>query len=147
MHIHKMDDGRSLTNMLKNHISQKKGGAEFGVEILMRSLSVTDRSDMVRALKTLHSQGYGQFISGRRGFPSRFKLGGAIEFKSDISPSKPSMEEEVPAPSERTADGHTVTFAVRMAPLFMIALPADITRAETQRISAWLETLPIDNRG
>jgi hypothetical protein len=100
----------------------------------------------IRLFKGLAEQGYGRFIQGRKGHPSRFvwssssiEVGKAAKGDNVAITSLVEDENENNDPEEMI----THQFYLRTNTLIKLDLPADLTEKEAERLGNFLKTLPV----
>src|SRR5262249_46227591 len=100
---------------------------------------------IIAVFQRLEDCGCGQFVLGRRGWPSRFvwstsmiSVGRAVTGEQEEV--EQLTEETTEAPSER--DWITHSFHLRPDLTLELELPADPTGAEVARIAGFVEALP-----
>jgi hypothetical protein len=142
-------DPGSLKAILVSRISAKKPGDILSIDKLEKDIKGYARWELVSAFKDLETLGFGRFVSGRRGHPSRFLVGS--------NPNMPGPEAGPPQPdaqpsglSGRVAgsDGYLMNvYFFRSSPAASISLPMDLTREEADHIIRWVQALPREKFG
>ena len=125
------------------------------------------RSQVVAALKKLHSMNFGVYTKGSRGYASRFGFsrsqgplrlamlarGGVEEddLPDDFSAGNEGFkaDEEDPLFLEMDDDSSLVQhkFRLREDREIIFSLPGDLTFKEAKRLSLWLKSIPFDSEG
>lgn len=118
---------------------------DFSADRLAKALSIS-RAEAVWVMKELDAAGHGRFVVGRREHPSRFLRG-------LTHPAHNSMQEESSVPNLEPQNAiisgpklaaETQTLILLRNEPFGIVVPANLTRAEADRISKWLEVVVVD---
>jgi len=113
-----------------------------------------NRSDVIRVLRKLEELGFGDFVEGRRGHPSRFEwryelvaVGKAasgdlqhLQEVSDVDEEDEDIEHVPDVPSGSIAH----KFQLRPDRQVELILPVDLTTREANRLSEFIKTLPFD---
>lgn len=104
------------------------------------------RPQLINVLKTLHDLGYGEFKSGRRGWPSRFEWHFSI---TDVGRTAMGLQDEIDEASEFEDDDNaedwlTHTFHLRPNLEIEIALPTNLSPSEASRFAQFIASLPFD---
>jgi hypothetical protein len=105
------------------------------------------RGDIIDAFRSLEELGAGQFVTGRRGWPSRFVWSVGMVSVGKAAAGEPQEIESIPDESfeEQTASGMLVhSFYLRVDAPVIIELPIDLTKAEAERLGNFVRTLPIE---
>jgi hypothetical protein len=116
------------------------------VEQIMRRLSTAElpRWAVIKLFRGLGELGYGRFIEGRRGHPSRFRWSASL-----IDIGKAAKGETLDITSdvgeEESAESDLVEhqFNLRAGMVVTIELPADFSEKEAERLSGFLRSLPL----
>jgi hypothetical protein len=126
--------------------------------------------DVVRIMQELEERGFGSFTIGRRGKPSRFEWGSALETSSgpDVlyspAPKRPrdpsafafktegererkpadevSLQQGLSFRRSVAPDSHRVMFRLRKDYLVDFELPIDFSSEEAQRLCSFIKALP-----
>lgn len=103
------------------------------------------RSEVVEAMKRLEAAGHGRFVSGRRGYHSRFKIeransspGEDISFQTSDSSEEPRVTPA--APQGEVAE---YTFPLRHGFTASLRLPTTISPSEADRLSQFIQLLVV----
>ncbi len=97
-----------------------------------------NRRSIIHFLKDLDAAGYGRFITGRKGYKSRFEWGlPALQVTTNESTSQMTREEAPAVITHR--------FALRIDYHVSIDLPSDMTEAEARRLSMFINSLPFSS--
>lgn len=111
---------------------------EYPVDKLEKALSMP-RHEAVWLLKDLEKAGHGRFVVGRRDHVSRFVRGPERPQKTAANSTPPPNPEAV---DESVVGGQTLIL-MRSTPV-KIVVPADLTRAEADKIARWLDVIVHD---
>lgn len=137
---------------------------EQSVDQLERNLDKdgveVSRRDITHLLRELARAGCGEYIVGRKGYPSRFRwnvetvvIGRyAAGISTDIGHSSPNGGDDTLA--EKGADGypppssHEFTHGFQLRPDLLVSfrLPADLTTPEAARLADFVKTLPFEGQ-
>ena len=110
------------------------------VEDIAKATSMeVERVALVHFLKDLDKTGYGRFITGRKGYKSRFEWSLDVLQYSSADPTELLVDEAIPE-----AISHT--FVLRKDYKVEIELPADMTEAEAKRLSMFIGSLPFGDQ-
>ena len=90
-----------------------------------------DRQEIVALLKDLEEAGFGRFLAGRRGHPSRLEW--SLE---DVAESGEISDSEVSSLRHQ--------FRLRRDSTVLFDLPEDLTKSEAQRLADFVLTLPFE---
>jgi hypothetical protein len=116
--------------------------------------SGVSRSEVIRVFRKLEELGYGEFVEGRRGHPSRFEwlfdlvtVGRAAAGSSQvIEEVRTSAEEEDEADALPVMPPGSLSHKFQLRPDWQVdlILPIDFTTREALRLSDFIKTLPFD---
>jgi len=104
------------------------------------------RWEVIALFRKLQALGYGAFIEGRKGHPSRFEWLASL---IDVGKASQGSEDSInPVPSDATIDNGSdemrkYTFPLRTDRDVIFELPANFTQKEAERFSAFLKTLAL----
>ncbi len=105
------------------------------------------RADLVRILKTLADIGCGDFVTGRRGWPSRFVWGTEMIVVGRVAAGEDQPIEQIEQETDEegtTRDFLTHAFYLRPDVSVEIELPTDLDRDEAERLARFITALPFD---
>jgi hypothetical protein len=102
------------------------------------------KSELISAFRLLEDAGCGQYVEGRRGWPSRFVWSVRSLDVADAARGQRSLEPTTDGGAEEEADMIEHTFALRPDLAVSFELPDDLTKAEAARLAAFLGTLPFE---
>ena len=106
-------------------------------ENLRREGKNVDRSEIIDIFKELNEHNYGQYLVGRRGWPTRIAWNErALNLSSDEEHS--SQEKSIGRSIEHT-------FVLRPGFEVSLILPENLSSREAERLSSFIKTLPFDN--
>lgn len=126
-----------------------------------------NRSQVVAALKKLHSMNFGIYTKGSRGYASRFGFsrsqgplrlamlarGGVEEddLPDDFSEENEEFKTDEEEPFNLAIDSDSALvahkFRLREDREIVFNLPGDLTFKEAKRLSLWLKSIPFDSEG
>jgi len=146
-------DSDSVARQFLEHLaSRKRNQSETSVEralqILKKDGHDVVRQQIVTVFRALENCGCGQFVSGRRGWPSRFVWSTAmIGVGRAAAGEQPDVEAflEGTTETEGRRDWLTHSFHLRPDVTLEIELPADLTVHESERIARFVQALPFDS--
>jgi hypothetical protein len=140
--------GVSAKAILNNFASRTNNQRVTKVDQVQNRLRIENvqRWEIIALFRQLEELGYGKFIEGRKGHPSRF-----VWSSSPIDVGKAAQGDEAPiAPvtSTNVADGNLAemrdyVFPLRSGTDATFQLPTDMTQKEAERLSAFLRTLAV----
>jgi hypothetical protein len=116
-----------------------KRGDEYSVDDLLAELRNVSRAELVPALKELEGAGFGRFSAGRRGWPSRFAWDETPPLSAAAASGAALTKSRV---SKRGSSLLTHDLHVRPGVVAKLMLPADLTRAEAERLAQFLLAIP-----
>jgi hypothetical protein len=131
---------------------RQRNQSETKVDRLMAVLAAegheVSRGDIIDALRSLENLNAGQFVTGRRGWPSRFIWNVGMVSVGKAAAGEPQEIETIPSenseePPESAMLAHS--FYLRVDTPVTIELPFDLTKAEAERLAAFIRTLPIES--
>lgn len=104
----------------------------------------------IAAFRKLESCGCGQYVEGRRGWPSRFVWSVGSLSACQIAQGANAIVEALPelnTDEEIAAEVDTITHSHRLRDDFSVELqlPSDLTQREAQRLGSFIASLPIDD--
>jgi hypothetical protein len=102
------------------------------------------KSELIGAFRLLEDAGCGQYVEGRRGWPSRFVWSVRSLDVADAARGQRSLEPTTDGGAEEEADMIEHTFALRPDLTVSFELPDDLTKAEAARLAAFLGALPFE---
>lgn len=109
---------------------------EYPADKLAKEMSIP-RHEAVWLLKALETSGHGRFVIGRRDHPSRFVRG-------NTRPVEEVTFSAVYDEGIETADVGAQTLMLMRKNPVKISVPADLTRAEADKIARWLDVIVHD---
>lgn len=127
--------------------SRQRDRLDTSVDTVVRECKM-DRDAALRLLQKLASAGFGRFYNGRRGKKTRIEWSfslrdigaaarGALEDVGEIDPDAAESDDD----SDAGMLGHA--FNLRPGVQISLALPADLTTREADRLAAFVKTLPL----
>jgi len=106
------------------------------------------RADLVRVLKALADLGCGEFITGRRGWPSRFVWGTEMIVVGRVAAGEDQhiqqIEQETDDEGAAPLGCLTHVFYLRPDVPVEIELPTDLRPDEAERLARFITALPFD---
>lgn len=137
---------------LEHAASRKRNQGETNVDRVLQILrndghDVT-RQQVISVFKSLEDCSCGQFVPGRRGWPSRFVWSTAMISVGRTAAGEQEAVEEFPEEThEVEEDSFWLTHSFHLRPDVTLELefPADLTSQEAQRIARFVEALPFEN--
>jgi hypothetical protein len=125
-------------------------GGTATLEALMDQFSGHDRyRDVVPALKLLQEQGKGKFVVGRKKHPSRFICDDRVLTRHQVKSESDGTDGDEDASRVRNARSVppvgflSHSFPLRRSLVVSLRLPTDITKAEAERLSQFILSIPI----
>lgn len=132
------DTYTAILNRIKRFASEEGHWDETTVEQIQESevneAGEISRTDVVQFFKEIEKQGYGNFVTGRRGKPSRFKWTAQME-ATEYSIRSKKVDKEAPI---------TISHSYALRPDFTVKfdLPQDLNQNEAERLGDNIRTLP-----
>ena len=121
--------------------------SEVVVDRAAKNLGLS-RAEVVWAFKELEQARHGRFVVGRRDHPSRFIRVAARPVSQDVEFSAgPTVAAAAPPFATTAADpllGGEQSFVLMRSKPFKITVPMDLSRAEADKISRWLDVIVQD---
>lgn len=112
------------------------------------------RTDVIRIFRKLEELGYGEFVEGRRGHPSRFEWRFGLVSVGKAAAGTSQVLEEVRENEDEDDDSEPTSvnlpgslshkFQLRPDWQIDLILPSDLTAREALRLSDFVKTLPFD---
>jgi hypothetical protein len=105
------------------------------------------RGDIIEAFRSLEKLGVGQFVTGRRGWSSRFVWSVGMVSVGRAAAGERSDVEQIPEETGHEEENDSTlshTYNLRADVAVTIDLPTDLTRNEAERLASFIRTLPID---
>lgn len=136
-----------LDHAARRHRNQAETKVDRILSILWSEGHDISRGQVIDAFKRLEELGAGQFVAGRRGWPSRFVWSvGMVSVGKAAAGEAQEIEQlaEEQAEDEPGGDLLAHTFHLRADLQVALELPPDLTRNEADRLAAFIKTLPID---
>jgi hypothetical protein len=121
-------------------------------QLLKRLSDEVSRPQAIQVLRRLEEFGCGEFIEGRKGYPTRFAwdddLRAVGQVASGQSATIPTIEDEDEEDAEnylgaKSAPDAKHSYRLRSDYVVSIHLPTDLTEKEAQRLSDFMKTLPL----
>lgn len=143
------------TAFLDHMAARRRNQSETKVDRVLTVLSNEGfeftRGDIVDLLQKLEEFGCGQFVIGRRGWPSRFVwsvgslaasrlAGGEIQVVENVTSEEDTVEK-----IEEIDELITHLFNLRPDLAVNVRLPADLTQKEAERLSLFMHSLPMED--
>lgn len=137
-----------LDHMAKRQRNQSESKVHRVVENLREENHEYSRGDIVSVFKKLESCGCGQFVNGRRGWPSRFVWSVPSKDASLLASGEEQTVSEIVVDEtyEDTAD-ETLNHTFNLRPDLRIEfdLPSDLTVNEANRLAMFIKSLPMED--
>ncbi|MEA2559563.1 MAG: hypothetical protein QOH06_1067 [Acidobacteriota bacterium] len=130
--------------------ARKRNQAETKVDRVLVVLANEglSRGDVVELFKGLEEVGCGQFVIGRRGWPSRFVWSVSSLAASHLATGEVALMEDVTADSaeesEEADEFLSHTFNLRPDLPITLDLPADLSVKEAERLALFVRSLPME---
>lgn len=105
------------------------------------------RADIVRVLKGLADIGCGDFVTGRRGWPSRFVWSTGMIDVGRVAAGEDQQIEQIEQETDEqgaTQNFLTHAFYLRRDVSVEIELPTDLRADEAERLARFISALPFD---
>jgi hypothetical protein len=138
--------------MLDHAARRQRNQTETKVDRIVALLATEgheiSRGDVIDAFRSLEDLGAGQFVTGRRGWPSRFVWSVGMVSVGKAAAGEPQEIESIPDESfeeEPTSAMLGHSFYLRVDTPVTIELPVDLTKVEAERLASFVRTLPIEN--
>ncbi len=137
----------SAKAMLDDFASRTNSQRITKVDQILNRLRSADvqRSEAIALFRKLQDFGYGKFIEGRKGHPSRF-----VWSSSPIDVGKAAQGDESitsvsidAATDDNFGEMRDYVFPLRIGTDATFELPTDLTQKEAERLSAFLKTLAV----
>ncbi len=135
---------------LEHAASRKRNSGETNVERALHILRTdgheTTRQQIISVFRSLEDCGCGQFVTGRRGWPSRFVWSMGMISVGRTAAGEQEDAEHLEEAMEEEHDSYWLTHSFHLRPdvTLEIDLPADLTAQEAQRIARYVESLPFE---
>jgi hypothetical protein len=129
--------------------SRSNNAAETKVERLAY-LTDLPRNRIIQFMRAMEGLGLGQFIVGRKQWPSRFKWSvglisvGQVASRESDEVSTDDLDEGSEEEMELAAEAVTYEVPLRPDMKAKLTIPANITKAETVRLSNFIRGLAVD---
>ena len=134
--------------------SRERNQSETKVERVIRILSEEGqhiaRADVINLFKKLQEIGCGQFVTGRRGWPSRFVWSVSLISASRAAIGEQEEIEELPqTDSLKDDEAGNITHSFHLRPDYelKLELPIDLTPKEAERLASFVKSLPMEEFG
>ncbi len=134
--------------MLENFANRKRDRRIVEVGRVQEILPELDRSSIVEVFRKLAEIGFGHFVIGRRGAPSRFEWTVSLQSvgKAAMGHGEVEAVADNEIEEEESSSPQPVRHEYRLRPDFTarLELPADLTAREAIRLADFIRTLPFD---
>jgi hypothetical protein len=137
-----------LDEAARRQRSQSETKVDRIISLLAAQGHEISRGDIIGAFRSLEDLGAGQFMTGRRGLPSRFVWSVGMVSVGKAAAGEPQDIEEIPAEELEEAASSDVlvhSFHLRTNLQITLELPADLSGAEADRLANFVKTLPIES--
>jgi hypothetical protein len=116
------------------------------LSILKKEGNDLSRGQIIEFFKVLETLGAGKFVTGRRGWPSRFVWDVGLVSLAKIAGGESQELQNKAAASLADEEGETLSHIFHLRPdlQIKIELPADLTVSEASRLSDFVKSLPFD---
>jgi len=136
--------------VLLDHFATRKYDSTFtkldrAVQIVTDLGTPASQADLREVFKELGNAGYGQYVMGRRGHPSRFEWTASLRSVGmAASGDEVEIREVEPEAARDEAPPDTLEHTFRLRPTFPVTLtlPADLSATEAARLADFIRTLP-----
>ena len=112
--------------------------------ILNSNGHTVSRGELIQLFRRLEEAGYGDYIAGRHGHPSRFVWHVGLVSVGQAAAGESSTVEAISA-NEQTEDGiGIISHVYQLRPELQVTLelPSDLSSKEAERLADFLKTLP-----
>lgn len=139
--------------MAKRQRNQNETKVDRILNVLKSEGNPVSRGEIVNLFKALQSIGLGQFVTGRRGWPSRFVWSVQLteaataaigEEAEEVERLDAVVDEEGEADDSHDGDSLTHEYNLRADLSVQFDLPIDLTEKEAQRLAAFISSLPME---
>ncbi|SRR5712692_368961 len=146
------NESGSAKALLDHFASRERNRRTTTIDRLLSNLSEEgkglSRGDVIKVLQRLGRFGCGNFISGRKGHPSRFEWSVGLVDVGRVAAGEavkiePAPANEVEEPADDLLEHH---FRLRKELDVPLRLPADLTSTEAARLAAFIQTLPFETK-
>lgn len=139
--------------MLDDFSLRRRGQTSTKLDSLLLRLSnagnSVQRSDAIRNFRKLEEFGYGRFVEGRKGHPSRFEWQYDLETVGKAATGEAENVQpasvEVGGVDDDAVGSIEHPYQLRPDWQVRIILPADLTAREAVRLGDFIRTLPFDS--
>jgi hypothetical protein len=145
-------------SVLDEFASRQRNQQKTKLDQLLLRLSnagkAAPRTGVINVLRKLNEYGCGNFITGRKGHPTRFEWQyDLVSVGKAAAGGSQSVEEIQPVDDDENGDEETVDtpegaiehkYQLRPDWSVSLVLPADLTAREAGRLSEFIKTLPFD---
>lgn len=142
----------SVCAVLDYFAAKARPSQKTTVDLLIANLAKggrhANRGTVVLFFKNLQKRGWGQFIAGRHGHPSRFEWSVSNTSLGRVATGEESEIEEIGehAGEEESSESNIEhSFQLRLDIRVKLLLPASLTQLEASRLGDFIKTLPFGN--
>ncbi|HYV49176.1 MAG TPA: hypothetical protein VFA20_30155 [Myxococcaceae bacterium] len=141
--LYQQDDHLRL---VADYLASRERNAEFSTVDALCQRTGLGRGAVIDVLRLFEKDGFGDFIVGRRGQPSRFRWGVSMIAVGRAASGEPvDIDRDVDA---GVSDGASIPMRtwrniVRDEVPIELELPVDLTPEEAARLAKWIESLPL----
>jgi hypothetical protein len=141
---------RCARAILNHAATQTKAdsGTQSTVDVLCGALRVesgeiVSRRQLVQTLKMFSAAGYGKFIAGRQGMPSRFVW--ALPLVTVAAMGNGAAADAAPTGTPALTEPALCSHSFRLRQQLMVTfnLPSDLTAREAERLALFVRALPL----
>lgn len=127
--------------------NQSETNVDRALQILRYDGNEVTRQQVISAFRELQECGCGQFVTGRRGWPSRLVWSTAMISVGRTASGEQDEIEQFEEDAEKDVNDHnwlTHSFHLRPEITLEFELPSDLTAGDAQRLARFIEALPFD---
>lgn len=133
-----------IDNMGARKRNQSETKIDRTLDILSSVIKDINRKDVIDLFRDLEQVGCGQFVSGRRGYSTRFVWSVSSLGLAKLATGE-SQSEDTGADTHDELETFQHVFHLRDSFTVSIDLPTDLTKSESQRLALFLQSLPLDD--
>jgi hypothetical protein len=140
---------RFLDHAASRERNQSETNVDRALQLLRNDGQDVTRQQIIAVFQGLEDCGCGQFVVGRRGWPSRFVWSTAmISVGRAVTGEQEDVEQLTEESTESASERDWITHSFHLRPdlTLELELPADLTAPEAARIARFVEALPFGDR-
>jgi hypothetical protein len=133
--------------ILDNFASRARDRRVVEVDRLEQILPDLARTEIIELFRKLDEFGFGQFLIGRRGAPSRFEWDVSLRSVGQAAAGQGTIVHTPQDLDDGVQPVHAIKHPYRLRADFIaqIELPADLTTREAERLAEFIKTLPFES--